>query len=45
MHPQEYFEIISERKQTFKTKWEEKSLLEWNLAEYIAYRKLFKESE
>jgi hypothetical protein len=45
MQPQEYFEIISERKQTFKNKWEEKSLPEWNLAEYLAYKKLFKESE
>ncbi len=43
MHSEEYVEIIEDRKEAFKMKWEEKSWLEWNLAEYLAYKKLTKE--
>jgi len=31
---------IEWRKERFKTKWEAKNILSWNLAEYLAYRKL-----
>jgi len=41
--PSEYRDIIQNRKQLFKTKWESKNLLSWNLPEYLAYQKLFKD--
>lgn len=37
----EYFNIIEKRKAAFKERWESKSILSWNLAEYLAYKKLF----
>jgi len=43
MIPSEYHRRINKRKEKFKLNWENKSLLEWNLAEYRAYKKLFKE--
>jgi len=36
-----YLENIKNRKKRFKIKWENKSFLEWNYPEYIAYKKLF----
>ena len=41
MSPQEYVRNIEERKIRFKKKWESKTMLSWNLPEYIAYKKLF----
>ncbi|MBP6640185.1 MAG: DUF4173 domain-containing protein [Bacteroidia bacterium] len=38
MSPNDYFELIQYRKQAFKTHWESKSWLAWNLPEYLAYR-------
>ena len=43
MTPSEYHKKVNKRKKIFKTNWENKRLLEWNLAEYRAYNKLFKE--
>lgn len=43
MTSSEYYKRVNKRKEIFKTNWENKSLLEWNLAEYRAYNKLFKE--
>ncbi|MFZ4399477.1 MAG: DUF4173 domain-containing protein [Bacteroidales bacterium] len=40
----EYYQRILERKQSFKLKWESKSILSWNLPEYLAYRKLYHSS-
>ncbi len=42
MTNEEYLLRIAHRKRQFKDKWESKNLLSWNLAEYRAYRKLFK---
>jgi hypothetical protein len=39
----EYHRRINKRKEKFKLNWENKSILEWNLADYRAYKKLFKE--
>lgn len=36
--PESYFYIIRERKATFIKKWENTSVLSWNLAEYRAYK-------
>jgi hypothetical protein len=36
-----YYNIIQNRKKQFKKEWESKSFLSWNLAEYLAYKKLF----
>lgn len=41
MTPEEYCNVISERKKGFKMLWESKSILEWNLPEYLAYSSLF----
>ena len=41
MRPFEYRQIINNRKKEFKTEWESKSFLEWNYAEYVAYKALF----
>ncbi len=38
--PEEYYYIIKFRKSKFNQEWESKSILSWNFAEYIAYRKL-----
>ncbi len=38
--PEIYLKRIHHRNETFKQKWEQKSFLEWNWAEYSAYRKL-----
>lgn len=40
MTPAEYTERISSRKNEFLAKWESKDFLEWNYAEYKAYRDL-----
>ncbi|MEM7085886.1 MAG: DUF4173 domain-containing protein [Bacteroidota bacterium] len=42
MQPEEYQRIIHNRKLNFKKKWESKNILSWNLPEYLAYKKLFK---
>jgi hypothetical protein len=39
--PKNYFNIIEKRKRQFKKEWESKSILEWNLAEYLTYKNLF----
>jgi hypothetical protein len=36
-----YHKNIKKRKESFKKSWESKSILSWNLAEYLAYKKLF----
>jgi hypothetical protein len=41
MNPLEYYKEIEFRKMKFKKRWESKSILSWNLPEYMAYRKLF----
>jgi len=41
MNPHDYRYIINSRKLEFKERWESKTLLSWNLAEYRAYRKMF----
>jgi len=41
MPAEKYYQTIEERKKIFKLKWESKSLLSWNLPEYLAYRKLY----
>jgi hypothetical protein len=41
MTPEDYYEKINIRKEEFREAWEAKSILSWNLAEYLAYRKLF----
>ena len=43
MTPSEYHRRINKRKEKFKLNWEKKNILEWNLADYRAYKKLFKE--
>jgi len=43
MTPSEYHRRINKRKEKFKLNWENKSLLEWNFADYRAYKKLFKD--
>lgn len=40
MNPKAYKRIIQNRKEAFINKWESKSILSWNLPEYLAYRKL-----
>jgi len=40
MTPEEYHTIIQNRKINFITDWEEKGFLSWNLAEYLAYKKI-----
>jgi hypothetical protein len=40
MKPETYFHIIEKRKISFIHNWESKSLLSWNLPEYLAYKKL-----
>ena len=42
MTHQTYVDEIALRKQDFKEKWEQKNLLSWNLAEYLAYRAITK---
>jgi len=41
MTPQAYVDTIYNRKIAFKEKWESKSILSWNLPEYLAYKKLY----
>jgi hypothetical protein len=43
MTPSEYQTKIRNRKLEFKSKWESKNLLSWNLSENRAYRKLFQQ--
>ena len=40
MTPEEYVAAIEKRQTEFITKWENKSILSWNYAEYLAYKKL-----
>lgn len=40
MPPEEYYDIITKRKEIFIKKWESKSILSWNFPEYRAYKKL-----
>lgn len=40
MSPERYHELIGLRKAAFRKTWESKSWLEWNLAEYSAYKEL-----
>jgi len=40
MSPEEYFRTIEAREEKFIRKWESKSILSWNLPEYLAYKKL-----
>lgn len=40
LNAQDYHSLIQSRKKYFINKWEEKSWLEWNLPEYMAYKKL-----
>lgn len=40
MNHEKYTQKIAARNKTFSKKWEEKNLLSWNLAEYLAYEKL-----
>ncbi|MCC7318140.1 MAG: DUF4173 domain-containing protein [Bacteroidales bacterium] len=42
MQSQEFYDHIQERKSDFISIWKRKSLLEWNLPEYRAYRQLIK---
>lgn len=44
MTPEEYHSIIEQRKILFLEKWQSKSFLSWNLAEYIAAKKLTSQS-
>lgn len=44
MTPEEYHSIIEQRKILFLEKWQSKSFLSWNLAEYLAVKKLTAES-
>jgi len=41
MSAEEFLEKIKNQKELFRKKWEAKSLLSWNYAEYAAYQKLF----
>lgn len=41
MTPVDYYYTIDSRKASFKKSWEAKSIFEWNLPEYLAYKKLF----
>jgi len=41
MSAEEFLEKIKIQKELFRKKWEAKSLLSWNYAEYAAYQKLF----
>lgn len=43
MTPETYHRIIAERKSLFIQRWESKSILSWNLAEYLAYRAILEE--
>jgi hypothetical protein len=45
MTPEEYTTTIENRKRLFIDKWNSKSFLSWNLAEYLAYRKLTRDSQ
>jgi hypothetical protein len=40
MTPQDYHEVIISRKKAFVKRWETMNILEWNLAEYLAYRRI-----
>ncbi len=40
MSPDQYVNIISNRKQVFIKRWETSDWLEWNLPDYLAYKKL-----
>lgn len=40
MTPEEYHSTIQNRKKNFIKDWEEKGFLSWNLAEYLAYKKI-----
>lgn len=42
MPPSDYYSVIENRKQEFIDDWEEKSILSWNLPEYLAYKKIKK---
>jgi len=44
MTPERYKEIVANKIQIFTKAWEEKTLLEWNLAEYKAYKQLQSET-
>jgi hypothetical protein len=41
MSPDAFYITIDKRKQVFKRRWKSKSFLSWNLAEFLAYQKLF----
>jgi hypothetical protein len=43
MNAKEYNQRIESKKIAFKKDWESKGFLSWNLPEYIAYSKLFKQ--
>ena len=40
MPAEEYHEVIKSRKRRFVEKWNNKSLLSWNLPEYLAYKEI-----
>jgi hypothetical protein len=40
MTPEQYHQIIRDRKIRFLQRWESKRILSWNFPEYVAYRKL-----
>ncbi len=42
LNPERYIKHMSLRKVKFITKWKSKSILSWNLAEYLVYEKLSK---
>ena len=41
MNPNDFHTVIQNKKRDFKQKWEGKNWLAWNMAEYLAYKKLF----
>lgn len=40
MSPEAYYQKIADRKKDFIKTWEQKNILEWNYAEYTAYKRL-----
>lgn len=40
MTPEQYVQLIEDRKIVFRKKWQSKSFLSWNLPEYLTYKKL-----
>jgi len=45
MNPEDYYKRIEKRKESFKSEWEEKSILSWNYPEYKAYTMMFEKPE